>query len=137
MIGGTDVVLWIRDDLSPADVILRTIQRHWPNYIFQNGDDPAPFSHKAGPWLPLPTGREFFVYENEKAAHSWHEHGAIPENTNTMLYVILGNRRKQELALRSLTLVCGNLTGTMKAIIADIDSCLRDCTESLRLLEAA
>src|SRR5262245_26301105 len=132
MIGGTDVVLWVREDVPAADVILRTVRRSWPGFVFQNADDEsAPFAPPTGPWLPRPSGREFFVYRDERAARAWDEHGATPENTNTMLHVILGNRRQPGTDLKSLTLVCGGLTGEMKTIVDAITAGLRDATESL------
>ena len=53
---------------------------------------------------------------------------AIPENTNTMLHVILGNRRKPEAGLRSLTIVCGDLSGEMKSMIDEIEIAFREAT---------
>ena len=130
MIGGIDVVFWVRDDISAAEVILRTLRRHWPNFVIEDADDPAPFLPNPGPWLPTPAGREFFAYKDEASAMSWEELGATPENRDAMIYVILGNRRRQELGLRSLTLVCGHLTGQLKRIVEEID----ESFEELNLL---
>src|SRR5437879_5940925 len=91
MIGGTDVMLEVQAGVPVSDVIFRAVRRHWPAYVYQNADDETtPFTRSPGAGLPKPTGREFFVYRDEQAALSWDEHGAIPENFNTMLHVILG-----------------------------------------------
>ena len=128
MIGGTDVVLWVREDLPASDFILRTVRRHWPDLVFQDADDPTLPSQSLHGWLPQPSGREFFVYRDLPAALSWHEHGAIPENTNAMLHVILGNRRKPEAGLRSLTIVCGDLSGEMKSMIDEVEIAFSEAT---------
>jgi hypothetical protein len=121
MIGGTDIVLCVHEDIPTADVIFRAVRQHWPAFVFQNADDEsAPFSPRTELWLPQPSGPEFFIYRDEQAARNWDEDGATPENANTMLHVILGKRRQPQSGLRSLTLVCGTLTGDMKVLIDDI-----------------
>jgi hypothetical protein len=120
MIGGTDTVLWVSEGAPAADIILRTVRHHWPDCVVQNADDDVPLPHREGGWLPEPPGREFFIYKDDAAAANWLEHAAAPENVNTMLYVIVGKRRKPDLGLRSLTLVCGDVAGTMRTIIQDI-----------------
>jgi hypothetical protein len=107
MIGGTDVVLWVRDDLPAADLILRTVRRHWPGFVFQDADDPNPPRALDTFVLPTPSGREFIVYRD---------------------------RRKPEAGLRSLTLVCGRLSGEMAKLIDDVRAGFRDVTESVRRL---
>src|SRR5437899_2528389 len=107
MIGGIDVVFWVPENMPASDVILRSVRRHWPGFVFQNAEDPAPLPKTENHWLPEPSGREFFLYKDNDAAISWLENGAVPENLGTVLYVILGNRHQAELGLRSLTLVCG------------------------------
>jgi hypothetical protein len=132
MIGGTDVVLWVRDDVPIADVVFRTVRRHWPDMVYQNPDDESVPFLRPGPSLPKPAGPEYFIYKDAAAARSWDEHGAVPENHNTMLYVIEGKRRHPDGRRRSLTLVCGELVGDMKAIIEEIEAGLRDFDESVR-----
>jgi hypothetical protein len=127
MIGGTDVELWVRDHSEAVDMIFRTARLHWPHSVFENADDAElRFMRPTGLGLPKPSGREFFIYRNEEAARSWSEHGGIPENANTMLYVILGERLKAEVGLKSLTLVCTELTGEMCEIISELRTGLED-----------
>ena len=132
MIGGTDVIFWVRDDIPAADIIFRTARRHWPDYVFQDADDPEPITPNPGRWLPEPSGPEFFIYKDEAAALSWDEHGSTPENDDAMLHVILGDRRRPELGLRSLTMVSGELTGEVEAIINELRVAFRVASESLR-----
>src|SRR5437660_1227082 len=107
MIGGTDIELTIRSDIPAADVVFRTVRRHWPNFVFQDADDEtAPYAPNANGSLPKVSGREFFVYRDKQAALSWDEYGAAAENFNTMLYVILGEEDPPGSNLRPLTLVC-------------------------------
>ncbi|MEO6809384.1 MAG: hypothetical protein ABI353_09770 [Isosphaeraceae bacterium] len=132
MIGGTDLVFWIRDDVPAADVILRTVRRKWPDYVFQDADDPSMPSKSARGWLPRPSGREFFIYYDLAAARSWHEDGATSENLNTMIYVVLGNRTRPAANLRSITIVCGELSGEMRALMDEIQMSIMDITRSMR-----
>jgi hypothetical protein len=130
MIGGTDVVFWVRDDLPAAELILSTVRRHWPQFVFQNAEDASPLPAPNGSGVPQPSGREFFVYKDGSAARNWQEDGAVPANANTMLHVILGHGRKPEAGLRSLTLVCDEQTGEMNSIIDDIKRTFRDATDT-------
>jgi hypothetical protein len=121
MIGGTDIILAVRRNIPAADVIFRTIRRHWPNFVFQNADDDsAPFTPQVGPWLPQPSGREFFIYRDADAARSWDAYGATPENRNAMIYVILGKEPPPGADLGSVTLVCGDLTEEIRTILDEI-----------------
>ena len=72
MIGGTDIELTIPSDVPAADVIFRTVRRHWPNFVFQDADDEtAPYAATTDGMLPKPAGPEFFVYRDKQAALSW------------------------------------------------------------------
>jgi hypothetical protein len=126
MIGGIDIELWVRDATEAINLILRTVRRHWPRSVLQNADDRTPFSPGASDQLPTPSGRGFFIYRDAQAARSWDKHGAIPENSNTMLHVILGGRVKSRSNLKSLTLVCDELTGEMQHLIEELRTGL-DC----------
>src|SRR5262249_23662827 len=129
MIGGTDVVFWVRDglQLEAADLILRTVRRHWPALTFQNANEETatPLPNTDG-YLPKPTGREFFIYRDRQAALSWDEHGAIPENRNAMLHVLLGKRGQPDSDMKSLTLVCDELTPDMRSLIDEVKTGIDD-----------
>ena len=132
MIGGTDLICPVRGDIPIPDVIFRVVRRYWPGYVFQNADDESgPFTPHAGPWLPRPSGREFFIYRDEQAARSWDEHGATPENRGTMLYVILPSEQSLIASPTSVTLVCGELTGVMGDLVREIQSMFQDSIEGL------
>ena len=130
MIGGTDVELSIRADIPAADVILRTVRRHWPNFVLQDADDEATTDRS----LPKPSGPEFFIYRDKQAALSWDEHGASSENFNTMVYVILGTEEPPGSNLRPLTLVCDAVVGEMRELIEDLE---RGFEDLVSLQEAA
>ncbi len=135
MIGGVDIVFWAPDEGAAVDAILRIVRRHWKDFVFQNGDDPAPIPRPPGNWLPTPSGRQFFLYRDEAAARSWDDNGAIPENANTMLHVLVGNRWQPGTHFRSLTLVCDEATGEMSQILGEIETSIRDQVDSLWQLE--
>jgi hypothetical protein len=123
MIGGTDIELTIRSDIAAAEVIFRTVRRHWPNFVFQDAEDETvPYTVPTDGILPEPAGPEFFIYRDKQAALSWDKLGADPENFNTMLHVILGEEEPADSGMRSLTLVCDDLVGEMRELVEDIET---------------
>jgi hypothetical protein len=127
MIGGTDVVLEIGVGVRAADAILLAVRRHWPRCVYQNADDEsAPFTPYDGDWPPQAVDREFFVYRDEEAAWSWDADGATPENHDAMLYVILPEEPPDRSAIPTVTVVCGEPSGEVKAILEDIETSLKE-----------
>ena len=127
MIGGSDKVLWVDEDAPVADLVLRVVRQHWPNFVFQDADADQPLD-AASPLLTPPTGHEFFLYRTAATAQEWLEFGATDNNKNTLIHVILGNRRKPELRLRSVTLVGDDWTGEMALILSDIQAAFDNTT---------
>jgi hypothetical protein len=119
MIGGTDVILEVKPGVSPADVIFRVVRRYWPQCLYQNaGDESA--AQPVPPGTTLPTLEpEFFLYRDEEAARSWDEFGATPENGNSMLYVLLPEPTVEAPGSPTVTVVCGELVGEMRAMMAE------------------
>jgi hypothetical protein len=125
MIGGMDFVFWTPDQDAAVCAILRIVCRRWKDYVFQNAADLAPMPRFPQGILPTPTGDQFFIYRNEAAARSWEEFGAIPENANTMLHVLVGKRRQPGTDYRSLTVVCDEAVGETREILDEIEAALR------------
>jgi hypothetical protein len=122
MIGGTDVILDVKPGVSAADVILRCVRRHWPACVYQDADDESqPFEPLGGIWPPTLKGSEFFIYRDEQAARSWDEFGATEENANLMLHVLLPTGEDDD-DPHSVTIVCGEPVGDVKAILVDIET---------------
>jgi hypothetical protein len=136
MIGGVDVVFWVRDERAAVDAILRIARRHWKDYVFQNADDLAPLPRIDDSRTPVPSGDQFFVYRDAAAAASWEDQGAVPENANTMLHVLVGKRRQPGTHFRSLTVVCDELTGEMADMIAEIRAAVSAGPDSGRDVKA-
>jgi hypothetical protein len=135
MIGGTDVVLKARADFPVADLILRTVRRHWPDFVIQDADDASrSFTPRNGVWLPKPTGQEFFVYRDETSARSWDEFGAMPENANTMLHVLVGHEADATDPFLEVTIVCDADTGEVASMLEEIRAGFEDSIFSLREL---
>jgi hypothetical protein len=134
MIGGTDIAFWVRDGHEAADLILRTAQRYWPKFVIENIDDPQPFAPRQGIDLPEPSGNEFFIYRDERVALDWEAHGATLENSNSRLYVILGNRVQPNSGFKSLTVVCGELVGETRRMLDEIRAGLADLNTLMQCL---
>jgi hypothetical protein len=122
MIGGSDKVLWVDENAPAADLILRTVRQHWPSLVFQDADEAQPLDAAKSSGLQQPAGREFFLYRTAEAAQDWLQSGATDHNKNTLIHVILGNRRKPDVGLRSITLVGDDWTGELAPILADIQA---------------
>jgi hypothetical protein len=122
MIGGSDKILWVDENAPAGELILRVVRQHWPSFVFQNADEDQPLDAAQSAGLTQPTGGEFFLYRTTEAAQDWLHSGATENNKNTMIHVILGNRRKPELGLRSVTLVTDDWTGELAAILADVQA---------------
>jgi hypothetical protein len=122
MIGGSDKVLWVDEVAPAAEIIVRAVRRHWPQYVFHNADDDHAMDPAQLSALPVPSGREFFLYRDMGAAQDWLQSGATDNNKNALVSVILGNRRKPALGQRSITLVGGDWTGELAALLADIQT---------------
>ncbi len=123
---GVDVRMTTPDHGAAADAILRVVRRHWPAVVVQNGDDAEPLPRSPDGFLTKPTQRQFFLYQDDAAYQAWTELGAVPENANTMLHVVLGREIGRGAKASSLTLVCDDLTGGMKAMVGEIRDALDD-----------
>lgn len=70
MIGGTDLVFageWHRED------VLEVVRRAWPELIVEEENE-----------------HEFFVFKTLRWQESWSAEGRTPENTDTMVHILLG-----------------------------------------------
>ena len=129
MIGGSDIVLWVDETAPAAELILRVIRQHWPSVVFQNADDDQPLDTAKSSGLTQPVGREFFLYRTAEAAQDWLQLGATDDNKNTLIHVILGNRRKADVGSRSITLVGDEWTDELAAILEDIQAAFNGFTK--------
>ena len=121
MIGGTDIVVEMRAGAPAARVILQTVRRYWPHCVYKDAaDETVPVEMPDEAWPPQLRGRQFFLYRDEDAARSWDQHGAIPENDNLMLHVILPDAAAAYSVPSRLTLVCGEPVGQIGAMIDEI-----------------
>jgi hypothetical protein len=129
MIGGSDKVLWVDENAPAADLILRVVRQHWPSLVFQDADEDQPLDAAKSTALAQPTAREFFLYSTAEAAQEWLQSGATDNNKNTLIHVIVGNRRKPDLGLRSVTLVGDDWAGKLAAVLADIQAAFEGFTK--------
>jgi hypothetical protein len=120
MIGGTDNVLWVDENAPAFDLIVSAVRQHWPHLVLQNADEDLPIEPSKSSDLTILLGREFFLYRNAAAAENWLNEGVTESNKNTMIHGLLGNRRKPDRRVRSITLVADDWTGELAAILKDI-----------------
>jgi hypothetical protein len=131
MIGGSDVILRVRDDIPPEDVILRTVRNHWPQFVLQNAEEDHVRPRDPNGLLPVPAGPEFFVYRDQIAADDWERNGARPENANLMLHILAFDKMATEVGFTSVTIVCDRVEGDVRTIIEEIRSNFERLTSAL------
>ncbi len=88
MIGGNDIVL--RKQTEPADriLIVQAFRKIWPDLVVQDGaaQGSVAFDDALG---IVASADEFFVYRDEASFKSWSEHGALPQNDDQMIHVMV------------------------------------------------
>ncbi len=88
MIGGNDIVF--RKQTEPADriLIVQEFRKIWPNLVVQDGaaEGSVAFDDALG---IVASADEFFVYRDEASFKSWSEHGALPQNDDQMVHVMV------------------------------------------------
>jgi hypothetical protein len=88
MIGGNDIVF--NKQTEPADriVIVQAFRKAWPDLVVQDGaaEGSVPFDDALG---IVASADEFFVYRDEASFKSWSEHGALPQNDDQMVHVMV------------------------------------------------
>lgn len=94
-IKGKDVVIRYAPDSGymAMKLVNRYFQVRWPEHVVEVGEE---VEDEGGLQM-----REKFYYKNKAAFESWNEHGAVPENKNTMLHVIW--------TPEAITIVCDDL----------------------------
>jgi hypothetical protein len=111
MIGGTDITIPTVAGAAALDFCLRVTLEEWPNAVFEDANTGRRFNEYQS--LPLGHLTEVFVFQDQKIAGEWDEHGARPELENTMLHIILSES--------SITLVMDDPTSsTMQLLLAAI-----------------
>lgn len=120
-IGRIDSILFSSTTVCVCDVVLETCRRFWPLAVFQ---DVASLDIRSltDPWLWLEgtASREFFVYQDANAAESWDQLGAVPQNSNTMIHVLIRDRPVGHEMIREVTVVCDKLTDEMSDLVLGI-----------------
>ena len=127
MIGGIDVFLTSRAGGSTLEIAVRAIRQSWPHAVFQN----ALTGVRYDVFRQIPFGRldELFVYRDGIAADAWDQAGAIPENDNTMIQLIIDDDL--------ITVVMDARDSTTEPMLAAIRSGLNDDIHYIPVEKAA
>jgi len=86
MIGGTDIIIVVRDSESAIDLALRATRRLWPTAVYENADTGEAFA--AYRPIVLSSHCEILVYRDEAARNAWDELGADESLDGTMIHLI-------------------------------------------------
>ena len=86
MIGGTDIIIPVKDCESALETAVLTIARAWKSAFVEDAETGAAISKSRDPGL---LGRqEILVYRNAAAQKSWKELGADESLDGTMIHLI-------------------------------------------------
>ncbi len=123
MIGGVDANLTAPGNIPVTDLIIARMREFWPDGWFQDADS-AELHRITEPWVSTIGSRsqEFFVFENRHSAEDWAEHGAMEENSNTMLHFLVGELKTDKRLLREVTMVCDAVDSELERLIKDLES---------------
>ena len=112
--GREDLVLEGAPTTDDVDRLIRFLQHFWPAAVAAQADreiERALSLHGPG-WTTIRHWKEFFICENAEALQSWIDHGAIAENANTMVHVLVSPN--------SLTAVVDQRTAPLGRSLTDI-----------------
>jgi len=89
MIGGNDIVFSKQTGPTDRILIVQAFRKIWPNLVVQDGaaHGSVAFDDALG---IVASADEFFVYRDEASFKSWSEHGALPQNDDQMIHVMVG-----------------------------------------------
>jgi hypothetical protein len=125
MIGGTDIVVKIADDLRSGealDSVVRCVFGKWPNAVVQDASTGACFFSFGE--IAFGRLREIFAYRDKTAFDGWETLGADPANLNTMVHFIVDRSE--------LTIVVDDPSEATMESIVDEARCVLDpfgCTQ--------
>ncbi len=121
-LSGIDVVLEAPRRSFEPRVLLYVLHQHWPEGVFQEGDDertrPLKSVMEAGRPLRL---SEFFVYNNNVSAESWNREGLTRENVNGMVHFVIRDDATRPDNLQ-VTMVVGAMTHEMLRLCSSLST---------------
>jgi hypothetical protein len=115
MIGGVESQV-LTQTADALEIGIRTIQRHWPKAVIENGETAERYHHVRD--VPFGKMSELFVYRDAAAADRWDEDGAVPEVFNTMIHLL------EDPGM--LTIVVDEKDALMQEVVADITSAVNE-----------
>ena len=142
MIGGYDYIFVVDrvEDGLVQELILQFFQRIWSQGMVETDfmADAVPLT-QPWVWAEVIRARDLYFYRSAKAARIWTDFGAVDQNRNTMVYVIVDF--PQDVDGIRLTAVVSEFTDQMSNLLRDLrmyvqSECLY-CTRDGVLAEAA
>jgi hypothetical protein len=89
MIGGTDIIIPVKDAEAAMDVALRATVTLWGRPVFEDADTGETFAEYRR--RDLAGRREVLVFRDDAARVGWDELGADPSLDGTMIHLIADN----------------------------------------------
>ena len=89
--GREDLILEGRPIIDDVDRLLRLLRNVWPNAVAAQADREIEetVSLQGPDWPTIRHWKEFFICADAQALHSWIDRGAVSENADTMVHILV------------------------------------------------
>lgn len=87
MIGGTDIIIPVRDEFDALDLALRAVDRLWDDVVLEDAETGEVFPSFWG--INLFGRREILAFRDAEAARQWDEIGPDPSLDGTLVHFLL------------------------------------------------
>ena len=121
MIGGSDYIFLVDrvGDGLVQELTLQFFRRVWPTGVVETDfiSEAVPVSEPSA-WAEVIRANDLYFYESHEAEKLWTEFGAVGQNHNTMVYVIVDSPGDVD-GIR-VTAVVSELTDDMSNLLRDL-----------------
>lgn len=87
MIGGTDFIIQVRQEIVALDWAVRAITRLWPNLVLEDADTGEVLP--AYQYISFTGRKELLAFKDQKSAKLWDEIGVDPSLAGTLVHFLL------------------------------------------------
>lgn len=87
MIGGTDIIIPVRDELQALELAVRAAVRLWDDPVLEDGETGEVLSAQGG--INFFGRTEILAFRDAEAARLWEEIGADPALEGTLLHFLI------------------------------------------------
>lgn len=87
MIGGTDIIIQVRDEIDALEWAVRSIRRLWPQVVLEDPIAGEVLSRSST--INFSERREILAFRDSEAARLWDDLGVDPSLTGTLVHFLV------------------------------------------------